>query len=93
MNRLFDSIAIEGSGIALARGAFRIYPHPLKVTVGEPIETSGLKESDRDELCAKAEAQILRMLGWRRIKHTELARAREVDRKQRYRRLASNVTG
>lgn len=80
-------IALIGSGIVLARGSFRVCPSPLKVIVGDPIPTEGLKLSDRDELCAQAEATLLGMLGWKRIRHTELERARREAEKARLARV------
>jgi len=83
-------VAIHGSGTTLPRGSFRIFPCPLTVTVGEPIPTAGLTERDRDDVAARAEEEILRILGWRRIKHGELAVARAADRARLYRLLGSS---
>lgn len=81
-------IAIEGSGISLPRASFRIFPHPIKVTIGEPIPTEGLGLSARDELADRAEDAIQRMLGWRRIKPSELGRARREHREALLRSVA-----
>ncbi len=85
-------VAIEGGGAVFPRGSFRIYPgQALRVTVGEPLPTEGLTERDRDDLCARAEAQLVSMLGWRRIRPAELARARAEDHAAR-RRAATAST-
>lgn len=80
-------VAIQGSGWVLARSSFRIYPCPVKVQVGEPIDTTGLDRGDRHDVRARAEAQIAEMLGWKRIKHSELEAERAKDRERRYRSL------
>jgi 1-acyl-sn-glycerol-3-phosphate acyltransferase len=81
-------IAIEGSGISLPRASFRIFPHPIKVTIGEPIPTEGLGLSAREQLADQAEDAIQRMLGWRRIKPSELGRARREHREALLRSVA-----
>jgi 1-acyl-sn-glycerol-3-phosphate acyltransferase len=80
-------VAIEGSGTVLARSSFRIYPAPVKVTVGEPIPTTGLTARDRDAVADTAEAAIVGMLGWRRIRHTDLRAERIADEARRLRTL------
>ena len=82
-------VAIEGSGITLARGAFRIYPTSLRVTVGEPVPTTGLTTKDRDALCARVEAQLVSMLRWRRIAPAELPEERKADLARRRSLLAA----
>jgi 1-acyl-sn-glycerol-3-phosphate acyltransferase len=82
-------VAIEGSGTVLARGSFRVHPTPMRVTVGEPIPTSGLTVRDRDALCAQVEGELIRMLGWRRISAAELPAAREADEARRRALLAA----
>jgi 1-acyl-sn-glycerol-3-phosphate acyltransferase len=82
-------VAIEGSGTVMARRSWRIYPGPLVATVGEPIPTVGLTEKDRDDVLQRTEAEILRILGWRKIQHGDLPAARKADRVRRYRTLAS----
>jgi len=84
-------IAIRGSGCVLGRGSFRVYRDAITVEIGEPIETTGLKSGDRHDLCARAEAQIAKMLGWRRIERSELASARAKDRERRFRSLADHT--
>lgn len=80
-------VAIEGSGVVLARSAFRIYPGPVKVTVGEPISTIGMTARDRDALADRAEATIVEMLGWRRIRQADLPAERLADDARRLRTL------
>lgn len=83
-------VAIFGSGISLPRASFRIFPHPLRVVVGDPIPTTGIDANDakaRDALAAQAEERLVTMLGWRRIKVSELKRARaesEADLRRRF---------
>lgn len=79
-------VALFGSGEALPRASFRVFPHPLKVVVGDPIPTEGLDEASRDELCAKAESALTGMLGWKRIRATDLPQARAEDKANRLRR-------
>ena len=80
-------VALIGSGESLPRASFRVFPHPLKVIVGKPIPTAGLDEKSRDELCAQAERTMLEMLGWKKIKPSELSRARAEDQAARIRRV------
>jgi 1-acyl-sn-glycerol-3-phosphate acyltransferase len=81
-------IALRGSGIALPRASFRIFPHPLEATVGEPIPTEGLDLSARTELAQRAQDAIQKMLGWRKIAPSELGAARREDREARLRSVA-----
>lgn len=76
-------VAIEGSGIAMPRASFGIYPHPLKITVGEPISTEGLRFEDRDMLCNKTRETLLGMLQWRSIRAEDLEREREEEEQAR----------
>jgi 1-acyl-sn-glycerol-3-phosphate acyltransferase len=80
-------VVIEGSGIVMARRAFRILPTRLTVTVGEPISTEGLTVSDRHELAARVEGEMARALGWRRISSADLPRERAADVVRRRARL------
>jgi 1-acyl-sn-glycerol-3-phosphate acyltransferase len=80
-------VAIEGSGIAMPRASLRIFPWPLKVTVGEPIPTEGLTMRDREALVERTEEAMLKMLGWKRIKPSELEQARAEEKAAMERRL------
>src|SRR5262249_7743286 len=73
-------VAIEGSGIVLPRGSFRVVPHALRITVGEPIATAGLEPKDRRELAERAQMALETMLGWTRIERSDLERARAEER-------------
>ena len=92
-------VAIFGSGISLPRGSFRIsagapqrrlHAGPQLAVVGDPIPTAGIDVNDakaRDALAAQAEERLVKMLGWRRIKLSELKRARaesEADLRRRF---------
>lgn len=43
-------VAIQGAGSAMRKGSLVIWPVNVQVTIGEPIETSGLDLRDRDLL-------------------------------------------
>ena len=43
-------VAIQGAGSAMRKGSLVIWPVNVQVTIGEPIETSGLDLNDRDLL-------------------------------------------
>ncbi len=73
-------VAIEGSGIAMPRASFGIYPHPLKITVGQPIPTTGMTFEDRNALCDRTRETLLQMLKWRSISTDELDQARLEER-------------
>ncbi|HZF56132.1 MAG TPA: lysophospholipid acyltransferase family protein [Polyangiaceae bacterium] len=81
-------VALEGSGAAMPRASFRIYPHPMKVTVGDPIPTEGMTMHDREALRVKAEEAMLAMLRWKRIKPAELEQARAEEKAARERQAA-----
>ena len=55
-------VAIAGSGRMLSKGGFRVRPSTIQVRIGNPISTSGLKQSDRFELAAKARDAVERLL-------------------------------
>ncbi len=52
-------VAIEGSGDVLPRDGFRIRPRVVRMKVGQPIETAGLKSKDRDELLRRTRDAII----------------------------------
>lgn len=56
-------VAISGGLAAMHRGSRIIRPVTLRVRVGEPVETKGLKPEDRESLIRKVREQIQRMLG------------------------------
>lgn len=55
-------VAVEGGRAAMAKGSAVIRPVLVTVRIGQPIETTGLTLDDRDELVARARAQIEDML-------------------------------
>lgn len=81
-------IALEGSGAAMPRASVRIFPQPLRVTVGEPISTEGLTMRDTGALVGRVEEAMLGMLRWQKIKPQELSRARAEEKDARARRAA-----
>ena len=55
-------VTIKGTFRALPPGAGVLTKTPIRVTIGEPIETEGLTEEDRDRLLAKARGSIEALL-------------------------------
>jgi 1-acyl-sn-glycerol-3-phosphate acyltransferase len=55
-------VAIAGGRAALAKGSAVIRPVMVDLTIGQPIETTGMTIEDRDELVARARDQIQHML-------------------------------
>jgi 1-acyl-sn-glycerol-3-phosphate acyltransferase len=51
-------IAISGGRDAMQRGSWFIRPVIISIRVGEPIETAGMDQSDRDALIARVRARI-----------------------------------
>jgi 1-acyl-sn-glycerol-3-phosphate acyltransferase len=58
-------VAIRGSREVMPRGAALIRAGTVKLEVGEPIPTAGLKNGDRDALIAKVRGRVAEMLGER----------------------------
>ncbi len=56
-------VAIEGARAAMVRGSRLVRPVSVRVTIGEPIETTGMTIDDRDRLIGMARGQIESMLG------------------------------
>jgi 1-acyl-sn-glycerol-3-phosphate acyltransferase len=55
-------VAIQGGRAAMQKGSAFVRSVTVVVRVGEPIETAGLKPSDRDALIAKTRERILALL-------------------------------
>lgn len=55
-------VAIAGSGQMLSKGGFRVRPSKVHVRIGKPISTSGLTQSDRFALAAKARESVETLL-------------------------------
>jgi 1-acyl-sn-glycerol-3-phosphate acyltransferase len=55
-------VAIIGGRAAMTKGSRLVRPVSVRVTIGEPIETTGMTVDDRDRLIAMARAQIETML-------------------------------
>jgi 1-acyl-sn-glycerol-3-phosphate acyltransferase len=56
-------VAIHGSREVMPRGAALIRAGTVRLEVGEPIPTAGLKNGDRDALIAKVRGRVAEMLG------------------------------
>lgn len=52
-------VAVDGAQYALRKHTLRLNGHPIRVVVGKPIETRGLKAEDRDELLRRVRTAIL----------------------------------
>ena len=56
-------VAIIGSHEIMPRGAALIKAGTVRLEVGEPIPTAGLKSADRDALIEKVRGRVAAMLG------------------------------
>lgn len=54
-------LAVEGGGRLLAKDGWRIVPGPLKLKIGNPIETAGLSQSNRAELMNRVREEVVKM--------------------------------
>lgn len=54
-------VAIEGTQKALPAGGISFRRHPIRVKVGAPIETQGLRNADRDRLMRQVRDAIIQM--------------------------------
>ncbi|HET7930972.1 MAG TPA: lysophospholipid acyltransferase family protein [Rhodanobacteraceae bacterium] len=55
-------IAISGSGKVLPASGFKVRPGTIRVSIGEPIQTTGLHAGDRHALAQQARAAVAAML-------------------------------
>jgi 1-acyl-sn-glycerol-3-phosphate acyltransferase len=55
-------VAVQGGRDAMQRGSWIIRPVTISIRVGAPIETAGLKPSDRDALIAQVRGRIEALL-------------------------------
>ncbi len=55
-------VAIDGGRAAMRRGSRLVWPTTVTVTIGAPVDTSGLTLDDRDALIARVRDQIQRLL-------------------------------
>jgi 1-acyl-sn-glycerol-3-phosphate acyltransferase len=55
-------VAVQGGRAAMHKGSSIIRPATLSIRVGEPIETAGLRLTDRDELIARTRQRIEALL-------------------------------
>lgn len=56
-------VAIEGGRAAMHKGSMLVWPTTVRVTIGPPIETTGMSVDDRNELITTVRDTIQRMLG------------------------------
>jgi 1-acyl-sn-glycerol-3-phosphate acyltransferase len=56
-------VGIAGGRAAMTKGSRLIRPVSVRVTIGDPVETTGMTLEDRDRLIATARGQIESMLG------------------------------
>jgi 1-acyl-sn-glycerol-3-phosphate acyltransferase len=54
-------VAIEGSGVVLPRGGFRLRPGLIRLRIGEPIATAALEEADVAQLVAQARQRMIEL--------------------------------
>jgi 1-acyl-sn-glycerol-3-phosphate acyltransferase len=54
-------VAVDGAQHALRKHTFRLYGHPIRVVVGQPIETRGLTVADRDDLLRRTRTTMLEL--------------------------------
>lgn len=54
-------IAIEGSYKVLPTGGLSLRKHPIRVKIGQPIETKGLKNANRDALLRQVRDAIIQL--------------------------------
>lgn len=52
-------VAIDGSGVVLPRGGFKLRPGPVRVAIGAPIPTTGLTEQDVSDLVRRTRSQMI----------------------------------
>jgi 1-acyl-sn-glycerol-3-phosphate acyltransferase len=55
-------VAIKGTRELMPRGSLRVKPGQVRVTIGEPIPTEGLKNEDRNALLERVRDKIAQML-------------------------------
>jgi 1-acyl-sn-glycerol-3-phosphate acyltransferase len=56
-------VAIDGGRAAMRKGSRLVWPAEVRVTVGDPIDTTQLTVEDRDQLIAMTRERIAAMLG------------------------------
>jgi 1-acyl-sn-glycerol-3-phosphate acyltransferase len=52
-------VAVDGAQHALRKRTLRLHGHPIRVVVGQPIETRGLTLADRDDLLRRTRLAML----------------------------------
>jgi 1-acyl-sn-glycerol-3-phosphate acyltransferase len=55
-------VAISGSRAVMPKGSFRIRPGEIRIRVGDPIPTEGLKPRDRDDLLRRSRAVVASLM-------------------------------
>lgn len=54
-------MAIHGASDVLPRDSFRVRPGRVRLAIGAPIPTEGLRREDRDELIHKVRSEVIRL--------------------------------
>lgn len=55
-------VAVQGGRAAMRKGSWLIQPVTVSLRVGEPIETAGLTQDDRDELITRVHTKVESLL-------------------------------
>jgi 1-acyl-sn-glycerol-3-phosphate acyltransferase len=55
-------VAVTGGRAAMRKGSLVVRPVTMEVTIGEPVDTTGLTMDDRDALIARVRGRIEEML-------------------------------
>lgn len=54
-------VAIEGSLNVHAKRAWQVYPNTVRILLGPPVPTAGLKDADRDDLIRRVRGEVIRL--------------------------------
>jgi 1-acyl-sn-glycerol-3-phosphate acyltransferase len=54
-------VAVDGAQHALRKHTFRLYGHPIRVVVGQSMQTKGLTAADRDDLLRRTRVSMLEL--------------------------------
>lgn len=65
-------VAMDGPGRILPRGGFRVRPGKIRVAVGEPVPTDGLRREDRKALAQEIRRQTIEL--WQGLQAQRLGR-------------------
>lgn len=54
-------VVLDGTGRILPRGGFRVRPGTIRITIGRPVATTGLRRADRRSLAGRVRKSMLAM--------------------------------